>query len=462
MAAKGAKETIANKLGFKSFGLKTADSELEKVRKENAQLKKSLNDLSKRNVTPPFPHSDSDKTKLLERIMSLESQREKNNQQLMVKEQEIATLRQQLRMDCGEIVASVQDQLEKKRQEAEHKDKQFRTLLQETEELKNQLLTVTQRCQALEKCSPCIQGSSGETEIQEQLRDVLEKNQQWLVYDQQREVYVQGILARMAELEQQLSQAKQSIQNSQEKSSLQVQSASPGGVEKQLELVRQELAGDKETIKQLKVEQVEGQEEVSRLKAELEKLRVRYEDRKQEFAQAHEELLNERRSGQLASEQITRLQKDLNVANARAEDERKRAAELLQQVNLLQKSLLKQSDEQNRITVLEEKIQIYAKNFENERLDQQSLQHQLQKVLKELRKARDQITHLESAKQQREHFPDPSSYSRPGLQDDVLTPTSPKSYSALDESFLECPNCRVSYPTTKHRELLLHLEHCFT
>lgn len=36
----------------------------------------------------------------------------------------------------------------------------------------------------------------------------LEKNQQWLAYDQQREAYVQSVLAHMRELEQQL-QAKQ-------------------------------------------------------------------------------------------------------------------------------------------------------------------------------------------------------------------------------------------------------------
>lgn len=40
-------------------------------------------------------------------------------------------------------------------------------------------------------------------------------------------------------------------------------------------------------------------------------------------------------------------------------------------------------------------IQMSARDFENERLDRQSLQHQLHKVLKELRKARDQITRLE-------------------------------------------------------------------
>lgn len=34
------------------------------------------------------------------------------------------------------------------------------------------------------------------------LFEALEKNQQWLVYDQQREVYVKGLLAKIFELEQ--------------------------------------------------------------------------------------------------------------------------------------------------------------------------------------------------------------------------------------------------------------------
>ena len=36
--------------------------------------------------------------------------------------------------------------------------------------------------------------------------EALEKNQQWLVYDQQREVYVKGLLAKIFELEQQKSE----------------------------------------------------------------------------------------------------------------------------------------------------------------------------------------------------------------------------------------------------------------
>lgn len=43
------------------------------------------------------------------------------------------------------------------------------------------------------------------------------------------------------------------------------------------------------------------------------------------------------------------------------------------------------------------KIQLSAKDFEEEKIDRQTMQHQLHKVLKELRKARDQIAKLESA-----------------------------------------------------------------
>lgn len=65
MAAKGAKETIVNKLGFKSSSSKSVEMELEKLKKENQQLKKSLED-TKRAGRLQNTHPDSDKTKLLE------------------------------------------------------------------------------------------------------------------------------------------------------------------------------------------------------------------------------------------------------------------------------------------------------------------------------------------------------------------------------------------------------------
>lgn len=44
------------------------------------------------------------------------------------------------------------------------------------------------------------------------LKKALEKNQQWLVYDQQREAYVKGVLAEKYQLEQELHQAKKALQ----------------------------------------------------------------------------------------------------------------------------------------------------------------------------------------------------------------------------------------------------------
>ncbi|XP_070846236.1 centrosomal protein of 55 kDa [Chaetodon auriga] len=94
------------------------------------------------------------------------------------------------------------------------------------------------------------------------------------------------------------------------------------------------------------------------------------------------------------------------------------------------------------------------------------MQHQLHKVLKELRKARDQIAKLESAKPPNARFSEPSSYN--SLEFERLTindphgPTSPsKVANLLDESFLECPKCRAPYPTSRHRELLAHIDYCF-
>lgn len=65
MAAKGAKETLVNKLGFKSNSSKSADMDIEKLKRENQQLKKSLEDMKKAG-RHQHTHPDSDKAKLLE------------------------------------------------------------------------------------------------------------------------------------------------------------------------------------------------------------------------------------------------------------------------------------------------------------------------------------------------------------------------------------------------------------
>ncbi|XP_019939144.2 centrosomal protein of 55 kDa isoform X2 [Paralichthys olivaceus] len=500
MTSKG-KETIVSRLGFKSSSsVSKAEAELEKVRKENAHLRRKMDELAKRQIRPP----DSDKSKLLERILNLETLRERNNQQLLVKEQEMETLRQQLSARGGEVVASLQAQLEQRRKEAEQRDTLFQSLSQETENLKNKLTTVSARCQSLE-----TQVTNGQVPpadlalVQDQLRDALEKNQQWLMYDQQREAYVQSVLTRTLDLEKQLAQAKQQQTKQEAGSDGEKPSTNPAAAEdaqlrSQYEQLHKDLKSQKDQVTRghqelnmqreqtLKAqEELQSQkEQVTRLRDEMLLLQRRhedkssqlssflrkYEDKSKELDEVKMQLQAERHSNRhavceerkVSSELADRMRVELESVDVRLEEERKRSAELLLQVNMLQNSLLSQNEEQRRIAALEQQIQFSAKDFENEKIDRQSMQHQLHKVLKELRKARDQIAKLESAKQPNARFSEPSSYSK--LEFERLTiddPTTPsKVTNLLNESFLECPKCQASYPTSRHRELLAHIDFC--
>ncbi|KAK7919586.1 hypothetical protein WMY93_010870 [Mugilogobius chulae] len=450
MTSKGAKETLVSKLGFKSSSSSSKnEAELERVKKENAHLRKKIDELAKRHIRPP----DSDKNKLLERILSLETLRERNNQQLLVKEQELETLRQQLTARGGEN--------EKQAAPAEV---------------------------AL---------------VQDQLRDALEKNQQWLVYDQQREAYVQSVLAHTRELEQQLAQAKQQ-QVKPEPTSEAGQTKDDDQnkhLEQMLEALQKDLQIKKNEVSRSQLElqlqkeqnskaqaEVESQKlQVSRLQSqiaalqssyeikctEMSSLLRKYDTKSKELEEAKEELQGERlrnrhtvnEERKVSSEMTDWMRIELETTDMRLEEERKRSAELLLQVNMLQKSLLSQKEEQMRIAALEQQIQLSAKEFENEKIDRQSMQQQLHKVLKELRKARDQIAKLESAKPGNARFSEPSSYDRLEFErlsiNDRVGPTSPsKVISLLDESFLECPKCHAPYPTSRHRELLAHIDYC--
>ncbi|KAJ0015979.1 hypothetical protein NQD34_014269 [Periophthalmus magnuspinnatus] len=498
MTSKGAKETIVSKLGFKSSSSSSkVEAELDRMKKENAHLKKKIDELAKRHIRPP----DSDKSKLLERILSLETLRERNNQQLLVKEQELETLRQQLTARGGEVVASLQAQLEQRRKEAEQRDALFQSVSQETENLKNKLASVSAHCQSLE--TQLVNGKQAPPAevalVQEQLKDALEKNQQWLVYDQQREAYVQSVLARTRELEQQLakqqqatpepiSEAGQAKDDDQKMHSEQMLAA----VQKDLETQKNEVSRSRLEL-QLQKEQnskaqaeVESQKlQVSRLQSqiaalqssyeikctEMSSLQRKYEVKNRELGEAREELQGEKlrnrhtvnEERKVSSELTDRMRIELETTDMRLEEERKRSAELLLQVNMLQKSLLSQKEEQVRIAALEQQIQLSAKEFENEKIDRQSMQHQLHKVLKELRKARDQIAKLESAKPCNARFSEPSSCNRFERLtiDDPVGPTSPSKVTCLlDESFLECPKCHTPYPTSRHRELLAHIDYC--
>ncbi|XP_016890280.1 centrosomal protein of 55 kDa isoform X2 [Cynoglossus semilaevis] len=485
MTSKGNKETIVSRLGFKSSSSPKVEAELERIRKENAHLRKKIDELAKRHIKPP----DTDNSKLLERILALETLRERNNQQLLAKDQELEKMRQQLSAKGGEVVASLQSQLEQRRKEAELKDALYQSLTQEMENLKNSIVTVSARCETQ------VNGQVPPPDlamVQDQLRDALEKNQQWLVYNEQREAYVRSIVVHTRELEQQVAQTKENKAeatagkcaelNSQYEQRLSDMQKDLESHKNQVIRAQQEVSKQKEQTLKAQSELQSQKAKVNKTQEELLSLQRRHEDKcselssflrkyteaKKELEEAKIQLQAERlgtrhavcEERMMSSEKADRMRMELDSVEARLEEEKKRSSDLLLQVNLLQKSLLSQHEEHGRITALEQQIQLSAKEFESEKIDR--MQHQLHKVLKELRKARDQIEKLESAKQTNARFSEPSNYNGFELERlNLNNPTSPpKSTNLLDESFLECPKCHTSYPTSRHRELLAHLDFC--
>ncbi|XP_048089961.1 centrosomal protein of 55 kDa [Alosa alosa] len=416
MAARGAKDAIVNKLGFKSNGSKM-ELELDKLRRENAHLKKNLDEMSRRHGHGK--HSDSDKTKLLERIVSLETLRERNSQQLLSKDQEIATLRQQLRSAQGEVVASLHSQLDEKKKEAEQREKLFQSLTVETENLKNRLASVTERCQALEKRDPAAQVQTGDVAvIQDQLRDALEKNQHWLVYDQQREAYVQGLLARTQELEQQLSRPNQTFPQQGKEGPSEANKTTTAAQQEQL-------------LKQLQ----EAQREAGTLR--------------EKAMQAERELAELRqRSGRVEGEAQAERQRS-GQASREAQEQRERAAKAEREAEGLREKVVRAQEEARGL----------RGRYEEKRRELENADTLLEE---ERKRASDLLLQVCVCVcvcfcKHQSRFSEPSSYTRLERLT-VDDPTSPS--KVLDESFLECPKCHTTYPTSQHRELLTHIDYC--
>uniref|UniRef100_A0A8C8FZB1 TSG101 and ALIX binding domain-containing protein n=1 Tax=Oncorhynchus tshawytscha TaxID=74940 RepID=A0A8C8FZB1_ONCTS len=220
--------------------------------------------------------------------------------------------------------------------------------------------------------------------------NALEKNQQWLAYDQQREAYVKVVLARVFGLEQQLNQAKQALAQQHKDTHSEERSVQ---IQKHYEIL----------LLTTKKEPEAPREQVNTAQRQLSELQCRYEEKQRVVGEVWQQLQAERLS----------IWQSVQKEKRRSGDREIRLwgdmEELL--VNLLQKSLLSLHEEHKRVTILEQQIQVSAKDPEDEKRDC--------------------------------HFTSPSQV-----------------VNQLDESFLECPSCRAQYPTRHHRELLAHLEHC--
>ncbi|XP_044881222.1 centrosomal protein of 55 kDa isoform X2 [Mauremys mutica] len=463
MTSKATKDIIIGKWGFKSSNSKS-ETELEKYKRENAALKKSMEEI----IKGKSKMTDTERNRLLEKILALETEKEKYICRFGEKEKEIQSLQDKLKTrNKSSDVTSLLGQLEEKTKEAERRELLLNSLSEEMDRLKHNLSTVTARCSELENRAStfqlsqkavmnCTASPSNLNEVEKQLKDALEKNQQWLLYDQQREAYVMGLLARIFELEQQLETVNQQ-QAKEATAEGYLQEEKQKYYDQLLLTAKNDLDTERQTITQLRSELNEFKKKYEETKREVISLNSLLQSQSNVATQTLED------ENKIKGDKIQRLKEENETTREKLKEEKKKTEDLLSQVQFLHKSLLKQQQEHTRIALLEQQIQMCTADFENEKLDRQNLQHQLNKVLRELRKAREQITRLEPLKLQEFGHTEPSN----GLQaafEDMLTikdkNPSLKRSNLLDESFLECPKCKVQYPTSQHRELLAHIDFC--
>uniref|UniRef100_A0AAA9SSM4 Centrosomal protein of 55 kDa n=1 Tax=Bos taurus TaxID=9913 RepID=A0AAA9SSM4_BOVIN len=438
MSSRNPKDLIKSKWGPKPSNSKS-ETALEKFRGEITALKTSVDEIT----SGKGKLIDKDRHKLLEKIRVLEAEREKNVYRLTEKDKEIQRLRDQLKAKHSST--ALLEQLEEKTKEVERREQLLKSLSEETDVLKKQLSATTARLAELEGKANTLH-----------LSQALEKNQQWLVYDQQREAYVKALLAKIFELEQKLETAPQTLPQQTKKTESEgyLQEEKQKYYNHLLENAKKDLEVERQTITQLNFE--------------LSEFRRKYEETQKEVQDLNQLLCSQRKADvqhleddRHKTEKIQRLKEENDLAREKLEEEKKRSEELLSRVQFLYTSLIKQQEEQTRVALLEQQMQACTLDFENEKLDRQNMQHQLHVILKELRKARNQITQLESLKQIREFaFTEPLVTFQKETENrgKVASPKCPT--AALNESLVECPKCNIQYPATEHRDLLVHVEYC--
>ncbi|CAN0100834.1 unnamed protein product [Lampetra planeri] len=503
----------------------TSSSSMDLLQKENAALKKTIVDMNKAKGKM----MDSERNALLQKILSLETLKVKQQQQLSEKDAETTRLR-------GEVATLHDTKLKDQRGEANHQEAVMRSQRQQMEVLGQQLETMTRRCQMLESTSSATIGMAPNAPVdmegvEERLNDALEKNRQWLVYDNQREVYISGLHVRLSQLEQQLAETLNNAQGTvmeekqrhferlllRARTDLDEQRAARARAESELELARRQQETEREAATEARAElererqqweaersaqdgereqsalvkqRLEGEKgSVGRLQAELSLVRQRFEAEQSacgrlraELGQLHKRIESEakqtgdgerkRAEGErrAAEEERRRmaetalgLKNELERYRALYEEKFQNASDYCAQVQLLKKVLNQRDKEDARLALLEEEVCMLVETFYSQG-DRIRLEGGLNKVLKELRRARDRSRHLEAEVciiTLSSHLALHTLLTREPRQ----SPRDPRAVrhsnsDVLEESLLECPNCSAEYPVSRHRDLLNHLDIC--
>ncbi|XP_063730440.1 centrosomal protein of 55 kDa-like isoform X2 [Eleginops maclovinus] len=419
------------------------DVVVRSLRKENAYLKMSLAELSRQH---------SEHNKLLERFLSLEKVRLKSSQQLTAKQENIALPSEQLRKKEGHLMDVV----------SMRRKISLSSYCGETEEIKNKLVSVSTRCQQLENkverkkwdsASSEWDSRKTATELQKQLSDALEKNKQWLAYDQQREACVREIKARMLWLEKQLNEANQSRsqQHNEEHS-------------EDNEQILTQMQQHYERLLQKATEELDVlREQVNMMHQTLIKTRNQCEDRESEVEELKQQLQNEimsrkspQKHHQCSEDEEQWMTAETEDLQCRLNEEKRKLANFELQSILMQRAFLNRHHaDQEKIKDMERQIKISSQDLEDEKQNCAYLKKQMVGVLKRLQKTKDQ---MKKQSDQQDHTSCEAARPPSMCPRDSLRRSS---YSSLlNESCLECPGCRAEYPSSQYRELMAHVETC--
>ncbi|KAK2114626.1 Centrosomal protein of 55 kDa [Saguinus oedipus] len=280
MSSRSTKYLIKSKWGSKPSNSKS-ETALEKFKGEIADLKTLVVEITsgKGKLTEKERH------RLLEKIRVLEAEKKKNAYQFTEKDKEIQLLTDQLKATYS--TTKLPEQLEKKTRS------------------KTSVLHLSQTVPANGFNSSIC--NIHEMEIQ--LKDALEKNQQWLVYDQQREVYVRELLAKILELENKAETAPHSHPQQTKKPE------SEDYLQEEKQKHYKDLLAS--TKKDLEVEQ----QTVTQLNFELSEFRRKYEETQKEVQDLNHLLYSQRKADvqhleddRHKTEKIQRLREENDIA----------------------------------------------------------------------------------------------------------------------------------------------------
>ncbi|KAM4599792.1 centrosomal protein of 55 kDa-like [Fundulus diaphanus] len=397
---------------------KKLSSDLVKIssslRKENVHLKKTLAELS---------HHHAEHNKLVERLLALETLRLESCQQLPTKDEKTSS--------------SSEDSPSEKE--------------------------VSSNDEAL-------------LHLQNKLNDALEKNKQWLEYDQQREAYVRAILDKMLWLEKQLNEANQahSKQHNEEHSDEEPQKKNRERFEsllkevdvwldllrKQVEVAHRELISAEERYMSCKI--------TTHFQSCLElhkNVIIRFREREKELEALTHQLKSETASKGSPQEECSnpeeeeqQLKEETEELQARLKEEKRRSTSFELQASLYQRYMLNHHHaDQEKIADLERQLRISSQDLADAKRDSSYLKKQLLRILKKLPKSKGNSP-KQSKRDQRDDSVCEEASPAPWIPRGSLASLSHS--SALDESFLECPTCQAEYPASQYRELLTHLEMC--